>query len=133
MDTLDGKRLPGVPKAFIRFGLRAGPVRGVSLDVDHTMSSSIYADDQNTIYVNGWGKANPRTALTGVGLGVTNARLSWDGISGGAWVRPFVAVNNLWNRRYVGSLTLNGAFGRVFETAPGRNWYIGGEIGWATR
>jgi hypothetical protein len=31
----------------------------------------------------------------------------------------------------VGSFTVNGTFGRVFETAPGRNWYLGGEIGWA--
>lgn len=133
VDTLDGKRLPGVPKAFIRLGLRAGPVRGFALDVDHTMSSSVFADDQNTIYLNGWGKANPATAIRGVGLGVTNARLSWDGVSGGAWVRPFVAVNNLWNRCYVGSLTLNATFGRVFEPAPGRNWYLGGEIGWTAR
>jgi len=133
VDTLDGKRLPGVPKAFIRLGLRAGPVRGVSLDIDHTMSSSVFADDKNTIYVNGWGKANPKTAITGVGLGVTNARISWEGRSGGAWIRPFIGVNNLWDRTYVSALTLNGAFGRVFETAPGRNYYIGGEIGWAAQ
>ena len=111
--------------------MRAGPVQGVSFYIDHTMSSSVFADDKNTIYVNGWGKADPKTAITGVGLGVTNARISWEGRSGGAWIRPFIGVNNLWDRTYVSALTLNGAFGRVFETAPGRNWYIGGEIGWA--
>lgn len=133
VDTLDGNRLPGVPKAFIRFGLRGGPVRGVTLDLDHTMSSSVFADDKNTIYVNGWGSANPKTAITGVGLGVTNARIGWEGRGGGAWIRPFIGVNNIWDRSYVSALTLNGAFGRVFETAPGRNWYFGGEIGWAAR
>ncbi len=133
VDTLDGKRLPGVPKAFIRFGLRAGPVRGVSLDIDHTMSSSVFADDKNTVYINGWGKADPKTTVSGIGLGVTNARISWEGRSGGAWLRPFIGVNNLWNRRYVSALTLNATFNRVFETAPGRNWYIGGEIGWAAQ
>lgn len=133
VDTLDGKRLPGVPKAFIRFGLRAGPVRGVSLDIDHTMSSSVFADDKNAVYINGWGKADPKTTVSGIGLGVTNARISWEGRSGGAWLRPFIGVNNLWNRRYVSALTLNATFNRVFETAPGRNWYIGGEIGWAAQ
>ncbi len=133
VDTLDGKRLPGVPKAFIRLGLRAGPVRGVSLDIDHTMSSSVFADDKNTVYINGWGKADPKTTVSGIGLGVTNARISWEGRSGGAWLRPFLGVNNLWNRRYVSALTLNAAFNRVFETAPGRNWYLGGEIGWAAQ
>lgn len=132
IDTLDGNRLPGVPKAFIRFGLRAGPVRGVALDVDHTMASSIFADDRNTTIVNGWGKAAPGT-INGIGLGVTNARISWEGRSGGAWLRPFIGVNNLWDRKYVSALTLNATFGRVFETAPGRNWYVGGEIGWAAQ
>ena len=130
IDTLDGKQLAGVPKAFIRLGLRAGPVRGFSLDLDHTMSSSVFADDANTVYVNGWGKRAPGD-INGVGLGVTNARISWEGTTGGAWVRPFLGVNNLWDRSYVGSLTINGTFGRVFEPAPGRNWYLGGEIGWA--
>jgi iron complex outermembrane receptor protein len=130
IDTLDGKQLAGVPKAFIRVGLRAGPARGFFLDVDHTMSSSVYADDANTVYVNGWGKSGPGE-VKGVGSGVTNARISWQGTSGGAFIRPFIGVNNLWDRDYVGSLTINGTFGRVFETAPGRNYYLGGEIGWA--
>ncbi len=131
-DTLDGKQLPGIPKAFIRVGLRAGPVRGVTLDVDHTMSAAVFADDKNTLYVNGWGKGNA-TTLNGIGLGVTNLRLSWEGSNGSAWFRPFLGVNNLWDRTYISSLTVNGTFGRVFETAPGRNYYLGGEIGWAAR
>jgi iron complex outermembrane receptor protein len=130
IDTLDGKRLAGVPKAFIRLGLRAGPVGGVSLDVDHTLTSSIFADDANRLYVNGWG-STPAGTVPGMGAGITNVRLSWEGRAGGAWVRPFFGVNNLWDREYVGSVTINGALNRVFEPAPGRNWYLGGEIGWA--
>jgi iron complex outermembrane receptor protein len=129
-DTLDGKRLPGVPKAFVRLGLRAGPVHGVSVDLDHTMASSMFADDRNTLYVAGFGSSSAGE-IKGIGNGVTNARLSWEGRAAGAWIRPFIGVNNLWNRNYVGSFTVNGTFGRVFETAPGRNWYLGGEIGWA--
>ena len=132
VDTLDGKRVPGVPQAFIRLGLRAGPVTGVALDLDHTIASSIFADDRNTIYVNGWGKGGP-AVINGVGLGVTNFRLSWEGRIGGTWFQPFLGVNNLWNRKYVSALTINGVNGRVFETAPGRNWYLGGEIGWAAK
>ena len=54
VDTLDGKRLPGVPMGFVRLALRAGPVVGVALDLDHTMASSIFADEKNTIFVTGW-------------------------------------------------------------------------------
>jgi iron complex outermembrane receptor protein len=130
VDTLDGNRLPGVPKAFIRLGLRAGPVHGVALDLDHTMATSMFADDRNTLGVNGFGSTTPGT-IAGLGNGVTNVRVSWEGRAGGAWVRPFLGVNNLWDRTYVGSFTINGTQSRVFEPAPGRNWYLGGEIGWA--
>jgi len=132
VDTLDGKRLPGVPQGFARLGLRAGPVRGVALDIDHTVATSIFADDQNTLYVAGLGSKGPGE-IAGVGNGVTNLRMSWEGRAGGAWLRPFLGVNNLWDREYVGSFTLNGNAGRVFETAPGRNYYVGTEIGWAAR
>ncbi len=132
VDTLDGNRLPSVPKGFARLGLRAGPVRGVSLDVDHTLATSMFADDLNTLYVAGLGGAKG-SEIEGLGHGVTNVRVSWEGRAGGAWVRPFLGINNLWDRDYVGSFTVNGTFGRVFETAPGRNYYIGGEIGWAAR
>lgn len=132
VDTLDGKRVPGVPEAFIRLGLRAGPWRGIAFDADHTMASSIFANDANTLYVNGWGSGG-EGVVNGVGIGVTNLRLSWEGRSGGAWLQPFMGVNNLWDRRYVSALTINGVGGRVFEPAPGRNWYLGAEIGWAAR
>lgn len=132
VDTLDGKRVPGVPKAFVRLGLRAGPWGGLALDADHTMASSIFANDANTLWVNGWSGGGPGI-VNGVGGGVTNVRLTWEGRSGGAWLQPFVGVNNLWDRSYVSALTINGVGGRVFETAPGRNWYLGGEIGWEAR
>jgi iron complex outermembrane receptor protein len=46
-------------------------------------------------------------------------------------IAPFVGVNNLWDRRYIGSVTLNGVGGRVFEPAPQRVIYVGTEIGYA--
>jgi iron complex outermembrane recepter protein len=45
---------------------------------------------------------------------------------------PFVGVNNLWDRRYVGSVTLNGFGGRVIEPAPLRVVYLGMAIGYPT-
>jgi len=123
VDTLDGNRLPGVPRHFARVGLRAEPGWGLAVDVDQTMSSFIYADDANTVKVDGWG------------AGVTNVRVSWDGDLGRAVVRPFVAVNNLFDKQYVGSVTINGFdrlvnAPRVLEPAPGINFYVGAEVGW---
>ena len=114
----DGNRLPGVPEHFWRLGLRTALPRDCYLDADHTLSSSLTADDPNTIVVDSWG------------AGVTNLRVGWDGEVGSLQFAPFVGVNNLWDRRYVGSVTLNGLGGRVFEPAPGRIVYFGAELGY---
>jgi iron complex outermembrane receptor protein len=116
----DGNRLPGVPEHYWRLGLRTALPRGFFLDADHTLSSSLVADDANTIYVDAWG------------AGVTNARLGWQGQAGSLALSPFLGVNNLWDRRYIGSVTLNGLGGRVFEPAPRRVVYLGAEIGYRT-
>ena len=114
----DGNRLPGVPEHYWRFGLRTALSRGFFLDADHTISTSLVADDANTIYVDAWG------------AGVTNGRLGWQGEVGTLQLSPFLGVNNLWDRRYVGSVTLNGIGGRDFEPAPRRVVYLGMEIGY---
>ena len=67
------------------------------------------------------------------GAGVTNLRLGWEGDLGTVQLSPFVGLNNLWDRRYIGSVTLNGAFGRVLEPAPRRVLYVGTEIGYRAR
>lgn len=41
---------------------------------------------------------------------------------------PFVAVNNLFDRRYVAAATVNGFGGRVSEPAPGRWAYVGVDL-----
>ena len=117
VDTLDGRTQPGVPDHFVRLGLRAH-WQGASIDVDHTLSSAMWADDRNTQRIEGWGS------------GVVNVRASWSGTVRDLHLQPFVAVNNLTSESYVGAVTLNGAGGRTIEPAPLRNFYFGMEIGW---
>ncbi|MES3033005.1 MAG: TonB-dependent receptor [Gemmatimonadota bacterium] len=117
VDTLDGKQLPGVPPQQLRVGLRSGTVRGFTLDADQTWTSALFADDLNTIRVPGWG------------TGVTNLRAAWTGSWNGYRLEPFVGVLNAQDNAYVGAVTVNGAFGRVLEPAPLRNWYFGVDIG----
>lgn len=116
----EGNRLPGVPEHFWRLGLRTALPRSFFLDADHTLTSSVAADDANTLVVDAWGG------------GVTNLRLGWEGAVGRVQLGPFVGVNNLWDRRYVGSVTLNGIGGRVIEPAPRRVIYFGAEVGYGT-
>jgi iron complex outermembrane receptor protein len=119
-DSLDGNRLPGVPDHFWRLGLRSNLPYGIYIDADHTLSSSLAADDANTIVVDAWGN------------GVTNLRVGWTGNAGTMQLSPFVGFNNLWDRQYIGSVTVNGVGGRVLEPAPGRVIYVGTEIGYRT-
>jgi iron complex outermembrane receptor protein len=106
--VLDGNQVAGIPRHLARIGVR-GTAAGVTVDLDHAVSSSLFADDLNTIAVAGWG------------VGVTGVRLSTERrLGASASVSPFVAVQNLFARRYVGSVTVNGGFGRVFEPSPGR-------------
>jgi iron complex outermembrane receptor protein len=119
-EDLEGNRLPGVPDHFWRLGLRTGLPAGFYADADHTISTSVAADDANTIIVPAWG------------AGVTNLRLGWSGTTGGLRLAPFLGLNNLWDRRYIGSVTLNGALGRVIEPAPRRVVYLGTEIGYSS-
>ena len=118
--TYDGNRMPGVPPRMLRVGLRAGPVRGLSLDVDHTAMSDLYADDANTQRVPGWRR------------GLLNARAAWSGHVGAFPMEPFVGVLNLLDQPYVAAVTVNGANGRVLEPGTPRAIYAGVEIGWRT-
>ncbi|MGH7594697.1 MAG: TonB-dependent receptor family protein, partial [Gemmatimonadales bacterium] len=116
IDTLDGHRLAGLPRHVARIGLQGSLGHGFSIDIDQGFASSMFADDDNKIMVNGWGP------------GVTGARLIWHGRAGAVALDPFVAGMNLFNRHYVGSVTTNGALGRVFEPAAGRTIYLGTSI-----
>ncbi|MFL5506494.1 MAG: TonB-dependent receptor family protein [Gemmatimonadales bacterium] len=120
-DTLDGNRVPGPPRFFTRFGLRTQPVPQLVIDLDHTLSSSLTADDFNRIWVENWG------------AGVTNLRASWQQQWKDFDLLPYVGVSNLWDRTYIGSVLVNGALERVLEPSPGRNFFVGFELGFRTR
>lgn len=111
-DTLDGNTIPGVPAHLFdgTVALTRGPL---TLALSQSIRSSIWADDTNTLEVDGWG------------LGVTalraHARIGW----GGTQLEPYAAVENLFDRPHIGSVTVNGFGGRVLEPAPGRHLYVG--------
>ncbi len=120
-DTLDGNRVPGVPRFFTRIGLRSQPGFGFVVDLDQTLSSSLTADDQNSIWVDNWG------------AGVTNLRISWSKAWRDFTFQPYLGLVNLFDRKYIGAVTVNGFGGRALEPSARRNFYLGAEIGFKTR
>jgi iron complex outermembrane receptor protein len=121
VDTFDGKRPAGIPKHSLRGIVAVGSSR-FRVEVEQQLTSDLYGDDRNTLPVAGWG------------AGVTAIRLTANAVVGGSAERqgvrlaPFVGINNLFDRRYISSVTVNGAAGRVYEPAPGRNLYLGMEV-----
>lgn len=112
-DTLDGRRIPGVPRhqwhGSVRYG--GGPAWAA---VDATYLSSLYADDANTAVADAWTVVTLRAG----------AEFAW----GAARVAPFVSVLNVFDERYAGSVVVNARGGRYYEPAPGRNVVLGAEV-----
>ena len=114
---LRGNHLAGIPRNVLRVGLQ-GTIGGVDVDIDHGWSGAMYADDRNAIMVDGWG-----AGVTGVRLRASAEREPYR-------IAPFIGMTNVFNREYVGSVTINGGFGRVFEPSAGRAVFVGIEVGW---
>ncbi len=111
---LAGRRLPGIPPQWVDLVLHTEPGAGHTwLDVEMQHASGYLVDDTLAARTAPW-----------TTLGV---RVGWRGTAGagGSPVAPFVAVNNVFDRRYVSSVVINATRGRYFEPAPGRNVYLG--------
>jgi iron complex outermembrane receptor protein len=111
--VLAGSRLPGVPNANLFAELawkdRAGRF-GAALE--KVASSKVYAEDANS-------------EIAAPGYALLNARFNARQQSGAWRFTQFVRVNNLADRKYVGSLIVGDANKRYYEAAPGRNWMLG--------
>jgi iron complex outermembrane receptor protein len=121
VDTLDGNLVPGIPRHVLRITAMA-MAGATTLELEQQLTSSQVADDRNEIAVAGWGagvatlRASTRTSLGSGRRGVSLA--------------PFAAIHNLFDRQYVGSVTVNGFGGRVFEPAARRWLFVGVELAW---
>jgi iron complex outermembrane recepter protein len=117
-DVFRGNRLPGVPahRTHVAAEWRwRGTLLGA--DIDHTGRQ--YTNDANT------------TAAPGVTRLDLRAQASLR--HGGAEVAPFIALNNVFDAAYFGSVSVNATGSRYYEPAPGRNVYLGASIrtgGW---
>src|SRR5438309_1219034 len=114
---LHGRALPGVPRYAGRLQLHVQPAlaRGGWVEVETQHSSGYFVNDTLGVRTTPWW--------------ATNLRLGWDGTAGGMRLAPFVGINNLFRRLYVGSVVINAAGGRSYEPAPGRSLYIGLALG----
>jgi outer membrane receptor protein involved in Fe transport len=60
-----------------------------------------------------------------------NVVAGWEGQLDQLRLAPFGGIANLFDRSYVGAVTVNGTLGRVYEPAPRRTFYVGATVAWA--
>jgi iron complex outermembrane receptor protein len=106
-----GVHLPAVPEndLYAALGWRSAPQRfAAALEiVNHT---ALYADDRNTTWAPGYW--------------VENLHATWFQAVGAWQLDESLRLDNLGDRRYVGTVIVNESNGRYFEPAPGRTLYV---------
>ena len=102
-----GNRLPGVPKHNAYAVLRWGQDPGWHASVSGQYVTDVAVNDTNTVFAPGY-------AVMGLngGYGVELSRVR---------LNAFLRINNLLNRRYVGSVIVDDGNRRYFEPGPGFN------------
>ena len=115
--TVDGNAVPGVPEHLATSTLTwAAPLRGgvrLVLGASGEAAGAYVADSAGELAVDGYAVVHLRAALAGLPLG------------GGAAASPFVAVRNVGDARYAGSVVVNAFGGRFVEPGAGRHLQAG--------
>jgi iron complex outermembrane receptor protein len=103
-----GNKIPGIASGSLFAALNWAPASGWRGGVEARALSRVYVNDINSDAAAGY-------ALVGAHLGYALKLGAWD-------LNSFVRVDNLFDRRYVGSVIVNEGNSRFFEPAPGRSW-----------
>ncbi len=112
----NGNRIPGIARNMGFASLGWIPDQGWYAGADVRYMSDIMANDENSA------KA-PSYTVTGLNTGYKFSYGNW-------MVDLFGRVDNLFDRKYVGSVIVNEGNGRYYEPAPGRNYGVGLSVAW---
>ena len=106
-----GNRIPGIARGALFAALNWAPPAGLRAGLEARYLTGVFVNDANS-------DVAARSAVLAANLGYV--------VDAGAWeLGGFVRGDNLFGRRYAGSVIVNDANGRYFEPAPGRTWLAG--------
>ncbi|MEO6321617.1 MAG: TonB-dependent receptor, partial [Polaromonas sp.] len=106
-----GNRLPGAPRHSLFADVQGSVSDVVKAGLEMRLESKTWVNDLNS------------DAATG--YAVFDARLSREFQFNGAKMLLYGRIDNLFDKRYAGSLIVNDTNGRYFEAAPGRRLFVG--------
>jgi iron complex outermembrane receptor protein len=110
-DPFAGKRIPGVPQRTAYLDVRWSPAAALDVGLEARHSAKLFVNDANS-------DAAPAYTVAG-------ARVAYEYRTGSATIRAFLRIDNLFDRRYAGSVIVNEGNSRFFEPAPQRTWLAG--------
>lgn len=111
-----GKRIAGTARHQAWVALDWRPASAWRLGLDWRQVGSIAADDANNVLAPAYGV---------LGASASHTRY-W-----GPWkLQTYARIDNLADKRYVGSVIVNESNGRYYESAPGRQWMLGLNLGY---
>lgn len=108
----NGNRLPGAPRStfFAELAWRH-PASGFSTALEARHSGKVYVDDINSD--------------TAAGYNVYNWRGAFEQRIAGLSISEFLRIDNLTDKRYIGSVLVNDGNQRFFAPAPERSYLLG--------
>jgi iron complex outermembrane receptor protein len=106
-----GNRIPGIARQSLFASLGWVPPEGWRAGVEMRALGRIQANDVNSASAPGY-------AVAALYAGYLKKWERWE-------FNAFARVDNLFDRRYVGSVIVNESNLRYYEPAPGRNWTVG--------
>ncbi|CUJ27130.1 catecholate siderophore receptor Fiu [Achromobacter xylosoxidans] len=108
-----GNRIPGIARQSAYAALGWAPPQGWQAGIEARYLSRLYADDANDA-------AAPGYVVAALSAGYVKRLGDWD-------LSAYARVDNLFDRRYAGSVIVNESNGRYYEPAPGRS--VGAGLG----
>ena len=106
-----GNRIPGIASQALFASYGWMPTDGWRAGAEWRALGSVQANDRNTAAAPGYG-------VVALFAGYLKRWERWD-------FNAFARVDNLFDKRYIGSVIVNEGNFRYFEPAPGRNWTVG--------
>jgi len=111
---LAGKTIPGIPEQQLQASVTWRVPRAF-VGADWLAKSKVFVNDAN--------------AAAAPGYAVANLRLGGTAAFGRPWLAPVIGVQNLFDRKYVGSVAVNAAgtvaTAKFYEPGPGRTLFAG--------
>lgn len=106
-----GHRIPGIARQSAYAALGWAPPQGWQAGIEGRYLSRLYADDANDA-------AAPGYVVAALSAGYIKRLGEWE-------LSAYARVDNLFDRRYAGSVIVNESNGRYYEPAPGRSVGMG--------